>query len=268
MIFMDTLLQNNNIRKSLTAVFILLAVFLLIKSINELKGAPDEGVPESTISVSGEGKVFAVPDIANFSFILTEERKSVKEAQNSLSEDISYILDSLDKFGIDKKDIKTLSYNVYPRYEYQTMQKICPEGFSCPPSSKERVLVGYEVSQNISIKLRDIDQAGEVLDSLGGLGIDNLNGPNFEIEDREKFEREARKMAIDNAKEKAKDLSKDLGVRLVRVVSFSEGGRFYAQTRNFALDESIGIGAGFATPEIPAGESEIYSSVQIIYEIR
>jgi len=106
------------------------------------------------------------------------------------------------------------------------------------------------------------------LDSLGALGIDNLSGPNFEIEGRVEYERDARKMAIDDAKDKAKDLSKDLDVKLVRIVSFSEGRNFFA-TRSMAFDEAaeFGIGGGLA-PEIPVGESEIFSDVVIVYEIR
>jgi hypothetical protein len=266
---MNEFLNQRDVKRSVVAVLVLLAVFLLVKSINELKVNSTIGKSDfsNTISVSGEGKISVVPDIVTFSFSVTEERVDVKSAQNSVSEKVSGILDSLEKLNIKEKDIKTLSYNVYPKYEFYQKQIICPAGSFCPPTS-ERTLVGYEVSQTISIKLRDFDKAGEALSSLGSLGVSNLNGPSFDVEDRDELMREVRKAAIENAKDKAKDLSKDLGVKLVKIVSFSEGRNFRIQARlESASDSPVGIGGSFE-PEIPVGESEITSSVEIIYEIR
>jgi uncharacterized protein len=170
--------------------------------------------------------------------------------------------------GVEDKDIKTLNYNVYPRYEYFTKQVVCPAGSFCPPTS-ERTFTGYEVNQTISIKLKDLDKVGEVLNSLGSLSVSNINGPSFDVEDRDDFVREARKMAINDAKKKAKELSKDLGIKLVKIVSFSEGRNYGIQSARLesAFDGAVGIGGSFE-PEIPIGESEIISNVEIIYEIR
>jgi len=268
---MQELLNDRDIKKSILVLLILLSVFLLVKSFNELKSSRFIGkgeVSENTIRVSGKGEVSAVPDIATFSFSVTEEREEVVGAQDIVSEKISKILDSLEELGINEKDLKTLSYNIYPRYEFYRKQQICPEGFACPPSTGERILIGYEVSQTVSLKIRNIDEAGKVLEALGSLEVSNINGPNFDIEDRDELQREARKIAIDNAKKKAKELSKDLGVRLGRVVNFSEGGRSFGAMRlESAVGGEFGIGGGFA-PEIPVGESEISSNVEIVYEIK
>jgi len=265
---MNEFLNQKEIKRSVIAVLILLAVFLLAKSINEFKVNSTIGKSDfsNTISVSGKGEVSAVPDIATFSFSVTEEEADVKSAQDAVSEKISKILDSLADLDIKKKDIKTLNYNLYPRYEFYTKQRICPAGSFCPPT-RERTLVGYEVSQTISIKLRDIDKVGEVLNSLGDLGVSNVNGPSFDVEDREELIREARKIAIDDAKKKAKELSRDLDVKLVKIVSFSEGRNFGVAARFESFDSAVGIG-GSLEPEIPVGETEIISNVEIVYEIR
>jgi uncharacterized protein len=266
---MDNIMQNQDIRRSFVAVMVLLAVFLLVKSINELKENKfigREGV-SNTIVVSGEGKVSATPDIATFSFSVTEENKEVKVAQDLVSKKISKILDALEEMGIEEKDINTLGYNIYPRYEYYTRQPVCADGW-CPPSTGERTLVGYEVSQSVSVKLRNLDESGEVLNSLGGLSVDNLYGPTFEMENIDELRREARKMAIDDAKKKARELSRDLGVKLVKIVNFSEGGNYMMYSKYDMASTVMEAGMGGASPEIPVGESDISSNVQIVYEIK
>jgi len=226
-------------------------------------------VPDpSTISVSGRGEVTAVPDIAVFSMTLSAEASEVKVTQDSLSKKTAEILQALENFGFEKKDIKTLSYNIYPRYEYYEKQRICPENFSCPPSFGERVLVGYEANQTISVKIREIEKAGEVLEILGGYGVSNISGPNFDIENKEELLRQARKMAIDDAKEKAKALSKDLGVKLSGIQSFFEGDNYrYTYSKTASFEEAFAEDGGIA-PEIPVGQNEIISSIEIIYKIK
>lgn len=267
----DETLRDNNIKKAFLTLLILLSLFLLTKTLNELKISGTIGRDAnltSTISVSGEGEVSAVPDIATFTFTVSEKKIEISTAQDVVSEKVSKILDSLEDLDIDDKDIKTLNYNVYPRYEYVSETIVCVT-FPCPQPPRRRILTGYEVSETISVKLRDIDKAGDVLNMLGDSGVTNLNGPNFEIEDIEDLEREARKKAIDQAKKKAKELAKDLGVKLSRVVNFSENGVDYGFRVGIeALPLGIGGDNIKAVPEIPTGENKVFSRVNIVYEIR
>lgn len=259
-------LGGGRVKKMIVVVLLILALFLAVKTISELKEYRfiGGGVPATnTISVSGEGEVFAVPDIAKFSFSVVEERITAAEAQSASAEKINNIMDFLRENDIDEKDIKTTNYNVYPRYEY--VRKTCTE-FNCPPA--ERVLKGFEVSQSISVKVRDTEEAGSILSGIGELGASNISGLNFTIDDEDDLKKEARKMAIDDAREKAKELAKDLGVKLVRVVSFSESGSQPYSTRfdvGIVKLEAVG---GAIEPEIPVGENKISSRVSISYEIR
>jgi len=271
---MNEFLKRSDVSRSVIVLLVLLSVFVLVQSINSLKENKFIGVGDSsvnTISVSGKGEVAAIPDIATFSFSVSEEATEVKEAQDAISKKIDEALTALKDLGIDKKDLNTLSYNIYPRYEYYQEQRICPNGFACPPTGGERVLVGYEASQTVSVKVRKIERAGEVLEVLGSTDVSNINGPSFDIENRDELMREARKEAIDDAKDKAETLAKDLGVKLVRVVSFYEGNNYnYAYAKAQSFDEELGYGTdgGSYAPEIPVGESEIISTVEIIYEIK
>jgi uncharacterized protein YggE len=131
-----------------------------------------------------------------------------------------------------------------------------------------RVLIGYEVRQTLSVKVRDTDEAGTIAAGVGGLGVTDIYGPNFTIDDEDDLKRDARKEAIKDAQQKARELAKDLDVRLVRVVSFSENGGgyhpMYARAE-MSMDSSAGSAPA---PELPVGENQINAYVTITYEIR
>lgn len=260
------LVKNKRIQGSIILVLLLLSSFLFVKTVGEIKAYSyiGGGVPVSnTVTVSGEGEAFAVADIASFSFSVIEEDLTVAIAQEAATKKMNIALALLREADIDDKDIKTTAYNIYPRYEYS--RQVCNQ-FSCPPSKRE--LKGYEVSQSISVKVRDVSKAGAILAEIGGLGVNNVSGLSFTIDDEDAIKREARKEAIDDAQKKAKELARDLGVRLVRVVNFGESGAqpYYA---SFAKTEmAIMDGVGGAVPEIPVGENKVISRVTITYEIR
>ena len=263
------LFHDRRVRGTIILVLLLLSTFLFVKTISEIKEYRyiGGGVPaHNTITVQGTGEVFAVADTAEFSFSIIEEDSTVDVAQEAAAEKINTILEYLEDQDVDEKDIKTTNYSVYPRYEYTRI--VCVTS-PCPPSG-ERTLRGFEVNQSILVKVRDTDEAGKILSAVGELGATNISGLNFTIDDEEGLKKEARSEAIDNARDKAKELSKDLGIRLVRVVSFSESrGDVYPR---YAFDDAIaeasfGIGGG-TSPDIPVGENKITSFVSITYEIR
>lgn len=257
-------------RKLLNSFLILTSVaiiFLLVNAANTIKkfnyiGAGVE--PTNVISVSGDGEVFAIPDIANISFSSRVTAKSIADAQRQVTEVMNSAIDFAKKSGVEDKDIKTTNYSANPHYEYRTDS--CPAGnVYCPG---KQILTGYDVAQTISVKVRKTDSTGDVLAGLGKLKVTDIFGPDFTIDDDTAVKAEARKKAIDDAKTKASVLAKDLGVDLVRIVSFSESGNspiYYAKTMSMGLggaDESAPV------PNIPKGENKITSSVMITYEIR
>ncbi len=262
-------LQKKRFFNSVVTAIILLTVFLGVKSVLTLKEYSQLGsgvYPSNVISVNGMGKVFSIPDIGSFSFSVTEEGKTVKEAQDKATKKMNAILDAVKGMGIAEKDIKTIGYNSYPKYEYQ-QAGICSDRY-CPPG--KQVLLGYEVSQTIGIKVRNTDQAGDVLTKVGSLGAANISGLSFVVDDEEKVMAEARDKAIADAKQKAEDLADSLGVKLVRIVNFSEGGNYpmpyYAMG---GMDKAVSMEASVAmAPQLPVGENEVVSNVTITYEIR
>ncbi len=279
--------------KYLGWLFIVLIVFIAIQSVNALKENRyiGGGVPSgNVITVSGEGEVFAVPDIAEFTFSVFAEAKTVGAAQEAAAEKGNAIIAFLKGKGINEKDIKTISYSANPKYEwtsgptplsgasvpameiYRDDQSVSGYAGSAPdyyyPAPRNQVIVGYEVRQSISVKVRDTEEVGALLAGVGEKGATDIYGPTFTIDDEDELQREARQKAIADAKLKAKQLADDLNVRLVRVVSFSENGTpWYPMYAMKGYDVAAAEGAR-TVPEIPLGENKISASVSITYEIR
>ena len=248
-----------------------LALFLFILTLSSLKQFRFIGsgvTATNTITVSGDGEVFAVPDTAEFSVTIQEEAKQVKDAQEVATKKTNDIIAYLKKQGIEEKDIKTADYSVYPQYDY-LQDSVCRDGY-CKPG--RQVLRGFQVSQTLAVKVRDTEKAGDLLSGVGPLGASQVSGLSFTIDDQDKLEAEARGMAIEKASEKAGELAGQLGVSIVRVVGFNENGSYpatYAYGRGgatMAMDAAMESKA--AAPELPVGQNKITSNVSVTYEIR
>lgn len=252
----------------LAVAFLVVATLLVgaqaLKALMNLDTPPQ--FAGNIITVEGTGKVTAVPDVATVSFTVSENGDTASQAQEVATKKSNVALDVIRELGIDDEDIKTTSYNLSPRYSYQ---QPCYGGY-CPVYEESRI-IGYSVSQTVEVKIRDLDQVGKVLSSLGDAGVSNLYGPNFIIDNEDELRAEAREEAIKEARAKAKTLAKDLNVRLVRIVNFWEStGPSYPI---YYAKDGFGFGgaaesAVAPSPEIPAGENEIVVSVSIGYEIR
>jgi uncharacterized protein YggE len=260
--------QKKKLITIIIAVGVVLTLFLAIKTLEALKQYMllGRGVqPQTTILVSGTGEVVVIPDTAEFSFSVISDAATVDMAQADATKKTNAAIAVVKGFGIEDNDIKTTGYNIYPRYEYLNKSTICTE-YSCPPSGN-RKLVGYEVSQSISVKVRKISDAGSILAKLGGAGVSNISGLTFSLDKEDAAKDEARGKAIADAQKKATTLARQLGVKLVRVVSFSESGNYPIY---YAKSAVLGMGGGpeaAPAPELPAGENTITSNVNITYEI-
>ena len=261
--------SKSNITRGVLALLIILSVYFAAKIVSEVKNYNfiGGGAPASnTMSFDGSGEVTAAPDIAMVNLTIRSDAKEVKDAQSKVEIKEKAVLDFLEKGGIAKKDIKTESYNSYPKYDYGTP---CYDiGIGMPCRERAPKVVGYEVSEYISVKVRDLAKAGEIVGGLGALGVTEMNGPNFSIENEDSLKAQARRMAIDEAKAKAESLANDLGVRLVRIVNFSENGNYsmmYAAKGMMVLDS---VESAAPAPQLPTGENKITSNVTITYEIR
>lgn len=247
--------MNDNykyLRWSGVLALLVLSVFLVTMT-KQVKNTPTA----NTISFSGEGEVTAKPDIAKVEFAIVTQATTSKAAQDANSPKSKAVVDFLKKQGIEEKDIKTTSYIVSPQYEQDEYPR-----YSTPKIS------GYEVTQKFELRIRDLDKTNTVLDGLVSVGVNNIANVSFTVDEPEKLQAEARIKAIADAKKKAKDLEKQLGIRLGKIVNFYENtggypGPFYLE----AKEVDMGGGTG-SEPEIPVGENAIKVNVTITYQIK
>ena len=245
----------------------LLALFLLVATVSELRSYNYIGAgiqATDTITVTGEGKVVAVPDTATFSFTVDQTAPDVATAQSKATSVSNTIIDYLKQQGIADADIQTTDYSVNPQYNYGS--QICTSNGYCPP--QKQTIIGYEVAQTVSVKVKDISKAGTLLSGVGTRSVSNVSGLSFTVADQEVLNAQARDKAITDAKTKADVLAKSLDVSIVRVVSFSENqGGIYPMYGKGAGTMAVSSDAAVA-PQIPIGQNTITSDVSVTYEIR
>ena len=242
----------------LMSILVIALVVYTFKATGFIGSAP----VTNTISVSGHGEAFATADIATVSFAVEKTAKTVADAQNQVSVLVKDVIAALKTSGIADKDIKTTSYDINPKYDYQA--SVCSSGI-CPPS--RQILSGYTVTDNIQIKIRTIDNAGSIIGVLGQKNVTNLSGLTLTVENDSAVKTEARNKAIAQAKAQAESIASGLGVRLVRITNFSESGA--AQPIYYsAKNDMVGAGSAAPSPSIPVGQNTSNSDVTITYEIQ
>jgi uncharacterized protein YggE len=257
-------LQMTRLIKAATLVCVMLFLFLLVITLSAWKSYGLSSPAYNTIEVSGYGETFAVPDIATFSFSVSQDANQVSDAQGQVTKKTDAILAAIKGLGVEEKDVQTSDYSVYPKYKY--VSQICPAGAVCPGGGNQ-VPDGYTVSNTLTVKVRDTAKAGQALAVAGQNGASNISGLSFTVDDPSSTEAEARTKAITDARKKADTLAKSLGVRLGRVVSFtdSSGG----EVRPFYATADMAVGSSKSLPPtIQTGQNKITENVTVTYEIR
>jgi uncharacterized protein YggE len=220
----------------------------------------------TSINVQGEGEVQVKPDLGMFSFSVRAEGKDAAEAQSKSAEKINAIIAAMKEGGVEEKDIKTTNYNLAPKYKYT--DNVCAWGQYCPPANP--VIDGYEVSQMVEVKVRDLAKAGDLISKAGEKGATDMSNLQFTIDDEKVFKAQAREKAIADAKERAKALAKDLDVRLVRMTGYWEDqGGVYPMYEGMGGD-MMAKSASFdaIAPQMPIGENTIKVIVNMSYEVK
>lgn len=217
----------------------------------------------TTISVSGTSEVMAIPDVAQFSFSVRAEGETATKAQAVSAKSINTIMDFLTGNGVEEKDIKTEGYNLFPKYHYE--QRPCTVNY-CPPG--ESIQDGFEVSQTITVKVRDTNKAGELLSGVGEAGATDISGLSFSIDDTDNLKQQARREAIIKAKEQAILLADALGVKLGKMVSYYEEDPFMPSPYYGMGVDMMAKAELVSAPDIPTGESTITSRVNLVFEIK
>ncbi len=207
---------------------------------------------ERTITVEAQGKVTAKPDVAMTRMGMSAEGETVVEAQAANGAVMNELIAKLKELGIAEDDIQTTDYNIFPRYEYT--------------EEDGRELRGYQVSQNVTVKIREIDNANAVLALAGEVGANNVSGIDFTLDDREVYLDEAREEAMRKLQQKSRTLADMLGVRVVSVVSYDEY-EAAGYDREYPMMRAEAFSLGGA-PQIESGSTDIVMTVRAVLEIK
>jgi len=255
-------------KKLISSFLIILEIFLIVliilnsvnifNKIKEGKYIGQEIETKNTITVSGKGEIYVKPDISLTTFSVITEAKTVNEALQNNTKKMNSVISFLKEQGIEDKDLKTINFNISPRYEWYEKSDIYPEG--------KRVLVGYEVSQSLQVKIRDMEKIGTIIEGATKAGANNVGDLQFAIDDQKELIKQAREQAIIEAKKEAQAIASSLGVSLKRIVGFNENNIMpQMYTKNFYQEASLAVPSAL---QIQTGENKIEMTVNITYEIK
>lgn len=240
---------------SATAVF-LLSVFFLLFLFNQL-GVNLPVRVENLITqknelftISGEGKVVVIPDLAYVRLGIEKQGTTVVQAQQAINEINNRLAEKLHSLGIKKEDIETENYQIFPQYDW---------------SSGKQKITGYQASTTLKVKIYPLEKVNQVIDEATFLGVNQVYGVNFDVKDKEKYLIEARKKAVEEAKKKANQASKIAGFRLGKVVNYTE-----EIPSNEIYPRYLGTGSVEKTEdktEVQPGSQEIKVRVNLSYQI-
>ncbi len=238
-------------------IFGLVAVMLLTGLLSGCAGAalPVAANPNiRTINVSGQGQTYITPDVAYVYIGVHSQAESVADALTDNNQQAAAVTEALKGMGVDANDIQTTNFNVYP------MQQYGPQG--------EVTGTIYSVDNTVYVTVRNLDQLGDLLDTVVKSGANSINGITFDVLEKDQALAEARKLAIENARAQAEEIATVTGVTLGQMVSVN----INAQNPP-SIYEARGMGGGggmaadIQTP-VSAGQMVVTVTAYLSYEIQ
>lgn len=216
----------------------------------------------SVLTVTGEGRSLRTPDLAVFNAGVTTQGKTAAEALGENSRAMAQVINSLKRAGIAERDIQTSNLSINPIY---AEPRRLPDG-----SMEQRapVIVGYQASNNVSVRQRRLGDFGKVIDTLVSSGANQVNGPSFQLDDSDTALDEARTSAMAKARARAELYARAAGLRVVRILSITEGGGYYAPPPVFYARADSGPAAPPPPPApVQPGELQLTANVTVLFEL-
>jgi uncharacterized protein YggE len=203
------------------------------------------------LSVSAQAESRRVPDVATVSTGVVTRAADANAAMRANAEQMDKVMVAIRAAGIAERDTQTTGVNLNPDYRYE--------------ENKAPIITGYQASNTVSIKVRDLSKLGKVLDALVASGANQVNGPNFEIDQPEAAYDEARQAALKKAQARAEMYAKSLGVKVRRIVSISEGAGFRPPVPMPMV--SMARGKAEADTAISPGETALSANLDVVFEL-
>lgn len=210
--------------------------------------------PQRTVSVSGAGTAYLVPDIAYIYVGVHTEKPSAADAVKENNAQTQKMIDALREFGIDAKDIRTTSFSIWPQDKYDPMT-------GTPTGQKV-----YVVDNTVYVTIRDLDKLGELLDTVIAAGANTVNSIQFDVADKDAALKQARADAVKDAKVKAQELADAAGVKLGEVQTIG-----FFDSVSYPVYNGKGGGGGAAAEAavpIQPGQLTFTVTVNVTYELK
>ena len=216
-------------------------------------GAQELEPSDRFISVIGLGEVSAVPDLAIVTIGVSEQADTAADALAANSKAMNAVIRTIKSHKIRDNDIQTSHFSMNPHYSYAE-----------PPGSAPAKITGYEVSNQVTVRVRDAPLLATVLDEAIKAGSNRISSIAFSFADDKSLKNKARLAAVEDARRKAELYAKAAGVSLGRVISISEAGSapFMAGNRRSMMVNAAGA------PPIARGEETIRARIDIIWELK
>jgi len=217
-----------------------------------------EAVNDGTrVTVSGAGAVEVAPDMARVTLGVTIRDANATQALTRNNELMDALISAVIELGISEEDIRTSSFNIWEAHDWVNSQ---------------RRFLGYEVSNNVTVTIRDISIVGDVLSVATEQGATMVGGVQFSIQDSTAAYHTALALAVQNATGKARAIAGALGMNYVVVVSITETGGFHQPiAQNFSMDMmvSASVAAEPASMSVPiqTGELSVSAQVQVVFSL-
>ncbi|MGD0576778.1 MAG: SIMPL domain-containing protein [Candidatus Staskawiczbacteria bacterium] len=215
------------------------------------------------ITVSGEGKVYAKPDVAVVSLGVTTTGATVADVATSNTIKMNSVIDAVKKMGIADKDIQTTTYNLTP--DYNSAQVV----YNMPmmPAGNSSKIIGYTLEQDIQVKIRDFTKIGDILSVTASSGANQIGDLQFTIDNPDQYKNEAEADAIAKAKTNAQSLAKASGIQLGKLINVQVGNNYYPAAYNSPMMAGASS-AAVPSPTVEPGQQEIDMTVNLIYQVK
>lgn len=243
--------QSRIIARLFAAVAFLGSISGIAGSVNAY-GAENSSIPRM-INVSGQGEVSGKPDQASLSAGVLTQAPTAAAALTANTTAMNRVFEALRAAGIPDNKIRTSNFSVQPQYPPYK-----------PDSPDTRTIIGYQVSNQVSVVVGDLSKLGPALDALVKSGANQLGGVSFSIADPKPLAERARAAAVADAMAKARTLASAAGVTLGPLLSIQEGGGI----RPVPLFEARAVAAQVAPPPIAVGEESVSVNVTMSYAIQ
>ena len=225
------------------------------------------------LTISAEGRSLREPDLAVFSSGVTTQGKTAGEALAQNSRAMTRVIAALKAAGIAERDIQTSNLSINPIYSDPNREAMMAARVNgtpyvpLPPEQQLQKIVGYTVSNQVSVRQRRLGDYGKVIDTLVSAGANQVNGPSFQMDDADPALDEARIAAMKKARERAELYARAAGLRVGHVVSISESGGYYAPPPMFARAASAEMAPPPPPAPVQAGELQMTANVTVLYEL-